>query len=61
MKEGIKQGGDWFNADQPSISRMSNSKSPARKTASAMIAKIPFELARYIARAWYPISAAEAA
>ncbi len=30
------------------------SKSNARKAASAHIAKIPFELAAYIARAWYP-------
>ena len=28
---GTKQGGDWFNAEQPSISRMTGSKSPARK------------------------------
>src|ERR1700677_1941809 len=49
MKEGIKQGGDWFNASQPSISRMQSSKSPARKHASAMIAKIPLPLSRHIA------------
>lgn len=47
--EGTKCGGDWFNADQPSISRLTSSKSPARKAASAMIAKIPFPLARHIA------------
>ena len=45
----IKQGGDWFNASQPSISRMCGSKSNARKAASAQIAKIPLPLARYIA------------
>ena len=49
MRDGIKQGGDWFNASQPSISRMCSSKSKARKRASAMIAKIPFQLSRYIA------------
>jgi hypothetical protein len=54
MKDGIKQGGDWFNASQPSISRMSNSKSKARKAASAMIAKIPTALARHIARTYLP-------
>lgn len=48
MKDGIKQGGDWFNASQPSISRMSSSKSKARKAASALIAKIPLPLSRYI-------------
>jgi len=52
--DGVKQGGDWFNASQPSISRMCGSKSPARKAASAAIAKIPFALARYIARVWKP-------
>jgi C-5 cytosine-specific DNA methylase len=47
--EGVKCGGDWFNASQPSISRMTSSKSPARKFASAMIAKIPLPLSRHIA------------
>ena len=51
---GIKQGGDWFNADQPSISRQCSSKSPARKAASAMIAKIPLQLSRHIAASWRP-------
>jgi hypothetical protein len=54
MKEGIKCGGDWFNASQPSISRTTSSKSPARKMASAMIAKIPEPLSRHIARTFYP-------
>lgn len=48
-ENGVKQGGDWFNASQPSISRRCNSKSRARKQASALIAKIPLPLARYIA------------
>ena len=52
--DGVKQGGDWFNADQPSISRMCGSKSSARKAASAAIAKIPFPLARHIAAYWKP-------
>lgn len=52
--DGIKQGGDWFNASQPSISRMTGSKSKARKHASAMIAKIPLALARHIAAVWKP-------
>ena len=34
------------------------SKSPARKAASAAIAKIPFTLARWVARAWKPQEAA---
>lgn len=53
---GIKQGGDWFNASQPSISRLTGSKSTARKAASAHIAKIPFALSRHIAAAWKPDS-----
>ena len=48
LKEGIKQGGDWFNASQPSMSRLYGSKSPQRKMASAMIAKIPMPLSRHI-------------
>jgi hypothetical protein len=51
---GIKQGGDWLNASQPSISRQSSSKSKARKRASALIAKIPMPLARHIAACWKP-------
>jgi hypothetical protein len=48
-ESGIKQGGDWFNASQSSISRRCSSKSKARKQASAMIAKIPLPLSRHIA------------
>lgn len=51
--DGIKQGGDWFNSSAPSISRMTGSKSSARKYAAAAIAKIPLPLARYIARTYY--------
>lgn len=58
---GIKSGGDWFNAEQPSISRLTSSKSPARKFASAMIAKIPLPLSRHIAVAFKPVQAREAA
>lgn len=56
MKEGIKQRGsgrEWFAGDGK-ISRLTSSKSRARKAASAMIAKIPFELSRHIARSWKP-------
>lgn len=49
VEGGIKQGGDWFNASQPSLSRLYGSKSPQRKMASAMIAKIPLPLSRHIA------------
>lgn len=50
--EGTKQGGRRFYASEPSISRRKSSKSPARKAASAMIAKIPLPLSRHIARVY---------
>lgn len=55
-REGIKQSGsgrEWF-AGEGKISRVTGSKSPARKFASAMIAKIPLPLARHIGWAWHP-------
>ena len=51
---GRKVGGDWFGADDPSPMRRYSSGSSHCKAASAHIAKIPFELARHIARAWKP-------
>ena len=51
---GIKQGGDWFNSSEPSISRKTGSKSPKRKMASALIAKIPLSLSRHIAMVYHP-------
>ena len=54
MKEGVKQRGsgrEWLAGDGK-ISRMTSSKSPARKFANAMIAKIPPSLARHIARVY---------
>jgi hypothetical protein len=52
----VKQHGsgrEWFAGDGK-ISRMTSSRSPARKAASAMIAKIPLPLARHIARVYRP-------
>jgi len=46
----IKCGGDWFREEIASNS----SKSPQRKAASALIAKIPLPLARHIARTYAP-------
>ena len=54
--EHIKQGGTWWH-DEGSISRTTGSASPARKAASAMIAKIPLPLARHIAAVYKPQSA----
>lgn len=45
---GTKIGGDWFS-DPNSTCRRHGSKSPQRKAASAMIAKIPLPLSRHIA------------
>lgn len=50
---GTKIGGDWFS-DPNSTCRRHGSKSNARKQASAMIAKIPLPLSRYIARMFKP-------
>lgn len=55
--DGRKQQGsgrEWF-AGEGKISRVSASRSPKRRMASAMIAKIPLPLARHIARAWKPV------
>jgi hypothetical protein len=49
------KGDAWF---QDGAARH-GSKSPARKAASAMIAKIPFVLSRHIAAAWKPEQVAE--
>lgn len=45
LGKAVKVGGDWFGE----ACAMTSSKSPARKAASAMIAKIPLPLSRYIA------------
>lgn len=53
---GIKQHGsgrEWFAGDGK-ISRVTSSKSSARKAASAMIAKIPIQLSRHIAATYFP-------
>jgi len=50
-------GGGWFEKpyrERGDLSGQFNSKSSARKAASAMIAEIPFDLASYIARVFKP-------
>ncbi len=60
--EAIKVGHDWFGGYgggfgwDCSPMRRNNSKSPHRKAASALIAKIPFPLAQHIARCFKPVS-----
>lgn len=54
-KDAIKQGGDWFGPkEKASMSRRYGSKSKARKMEVAKSSKIPFEVAAYIARCYYP-------
>ena len=51
IKQDVENGGNWFGpGENMSLQRRANSHSKARKAASAMIAKIPFHLARHIAR-----------
>lgn len=52
--DAVKNGGDWFNAEQSSEQRRHGSKSVGRKAASAQIAKIPLPLSRHIGRYWWP-------
>jgi hypothetical protein len=53
--EGKKCGGGWFGAgNDTSLMRQHNSRSAGRKAASAMIAKIPEPLSRWIARTYHP-------
>lgn len=56
---GSKVGGGWFGkGNDQSVMRQHSSKSPKRREASAMIAKIPMPLSSHIARTWKPRLAA---
>ena len=56
----IKCGGDWFGPDEDAgAMRNQSSRSPKRKMASAMIAKIPLPLSRHIARVYHPASVSQ--
>lgn len=63
--DGRKHGGDCFNdptwAGRQGGIKRDGMRSSARAAASARIAKIPFELARHIARAWKPTEASNRA
>ncbi len=54
--EGAKAPGKgWFNdSDDPNLMAMKSSKSPARKAASAKIAKIPLSLSQWIGQCYLP-------
>lgn len=58
LAEGRKQGGDWFaearKGGAGGTMASFGSKSPARKAASAKIAKIPVALGSHIARIYFP-------
>jgi hypothetical protein len=56
VHDGTKVGGGWFHDAREHTLRRHNSKSLARKAASARIAKIPYPLARWIAHAYRPRS-----
>lgn len=51
--EGSKGQGGWFEENEHPM-RKGNSKSSARKAATALISKIPFALSSYIASVYYP-------
>lgn len=62
QSESVKNTGDWFGSGADcSLQRRAGSKTPARKFASAMIAKIPLALSRHIAAVYWPESEVEAA
>lgn len=53
--DAVKGGGDWFSSGTGmSVQRFTSSKSNARKFASALIAKIPFDLAYHIGQVFHP-------
>lgn len=56
--DAVKNGGDWFDAATPSEPRRHAHKSSARKAASALIAKIPERLSRWIGQFYFPERAA---
>jgi hypothetical protein len=61
-EHGRKNGGDWFGSGQDcSLQRRAGSKSSARKYASAVIAKIPLPLSRFIGATFKPREASHAA
>lgn len=51
---GVKNARNWWSDGEGSLSATTSSRSSARKAASAQIAKIPFPLSSYIARALKP-------
>lgn len=55
MDNGTKGGGDWFSSGEGcSLQRRQSSKSNARREASALIAMIPFPLAKWVGEAFHP-------
>ena len=51
---GIKNARNWWSDGKGNLSATTGSKSPTRARASAMIAKIPEPLSRYIGRTFHP-------
>lgn len=52
--DGLKNARNWWSDGAGSLSATTSSHSPARKAASAQIAKIPLELSRWVARVYKP-------
>jgi hypothetical protein len=52
--EGLKFGGGWWHDSTNNLIRKVSSKSPARRAASAQIAKIPLPLAQWVAKVYHP-------
>lgn len=52
--EGRTVRGDPPDDETPQLSRTPDPQNVHRRTAAAMIAKIPFELSRHVAAAWHP-------
>jgi C-5 cytosine-specific DNA methylase len=54
--EGVKNSRNLWSNGEGNLSATTSSKSPARKAASAQIAKIPFVLSNWIAKAYLPVN-----
>ena len=52
VPDGVKMARQWWSNGADALSAKTSSRSPARKAASAMIAKIPLPLSRHIARCY---------
>ena len=54
VEDGTKNARNWWSDGAGNLSAATSSKSPARKAASALIAKIPLALSQHIASVYWP-------